>query len=85
MRKLLKILDRPLDLIAMEINWWVYCAGTQDERLRYEYGLIKGFHCTRRIMDIHGRIIGLEYDINRTPEREYLTKEEYFKTKRYEK
>jgi hypothetical protein len=68
--------------IIIWAKWFLYLLITRDARLRYSYGKMKGMHVISMKHDFLGT--SLAYDPNRKPEREYLTREEFFKTEEVE-
>jgi hypothetical protein len=58
------------------IKWFLYVFFTRDARLRYQYGLMKGKHVVSMKHDVFGT--DLEYHLWKEPQREYLTRREYF-------
>ena len=58
------------------IKWILYVIYTQNARLRYHYGKLNGMHCISLKSDLLSS--DLVFDKNRKPEREYLTRKEFF-------
>jgi hypothetical protein len=70
--------------ILIFFKYLVYAACTQDQRLRYSYGKIYGYHCTEfRRVGALGTDYHMKFDRNRSPQREYLTFKEFKETQIY--
>lgn len=70
--------------LKLWLEWIFYFLLTQDERLRYQRGLMKGMHCISR-KDVSkilaGSVTEFTYDPNKKPFRQYLTRKEFFNRK----
>lgn len=69
---------RKLRTIVVFFKWLLYAMLTQEARLRYEIGLNRGMHCTEIIRNCVGTITHVMLDPNRKPERDYVTRREFF-------
>lgn len=73
-----------IQTIKLWLGWILYFLMTQDERLRYFHGKSRGMHCYQ-IKDVSsflpGSVTEFSYDPTRKPQREYLTRKEYFEVK----
>lgn len=75
MKRFISKLIRSLKFIGVFLYWLIYIHQTEEERLKYRYGSIKGMECLGKTR-IDGKY-HLVYDRSREPMRDYLTFREF--------